>query len=87
MNKLHTWFFKLSKADRAAFAKRAYTTTRTLYQIAYDNKQLELGFADVIVALTRRKVKLDDLPLTKRASIQRAIREEARKSKASARLF
>jgi len=45
-----------------------------LAQIARGNKQIELGFADVIVAVSGGNIALSDLPLTDRAVAQNEIR-------------
>lgn len=70
------YFFGLPVAERESFAQRAGTTRGYLNQVAYGNKQIELGLADVLVALADG-VTLDELPLTDNARRQRAIREEA----------
>lgn len=70
-----TFFLGLAPADREAYAKKAGTSVATLSQVAYGYKHVELGFADVLVALAPRgKLKLKDIPLTKRAERQHAIR-------------
>ncbi len=70
-----TFFFGLSIADRDAFAQRAHTSRGLLNQVAYCNKKIELGFADVLVTLSEQQVTLDDVPLTDNAQRQRLIRE------------
>ena len=72
-----TYFFGLLVADRESFAQRANTSRGLLNQVAYRNKSIELGFADVICALSEGQVTLDELPLTENAQRQRAIREGA----------
>ena len=47
-----------------------------LNQVAYGHKQIELGFADVLVAKGQGSFGLDDLPLTDRAKTQREMRCE-----------
>ena len=69
------FFFGLPVADRDVFAVRAGTSRGLLTQVAYRNKQVELGLADVIVTLAGGDVSLDDLPLTENATRQRAIRK------------
>lgn len=69
------FFFDLTIAERDAFAERAHSSRGMLTQIAYRNKPIELGFADVLCALSDGKVKLDELLLTENAERQRAIRE------------
>ena len=69
------YFFGLSVADREDFAKKVGSTRGMLTQVAYRNKSVELGFADVLVAATGRQVSLDDLPLTANAAQQRRARE------------
>lgn len=70
----------LAPADRELYAIKAGTTVATLNQVAYGYKAVELGFADVLVAVAPRgKLSLDDIPLTERAQRQQAIRSaEAR---------
>lgn len=70
-----TFFFGLSVAERAAFAERALTTRGYLTQVAYGNKEIELGLADVLCQLSAGAVSLDRLPLTDKARQQRDIRE------------
>lgn len=69
-----TYFLALDAETRKAYADSAGSTVGYLTQVAYGNKQLELGFADVLVAVAGGKLELDDLPLTERAQAQRAIR-------------
>jgi hypothetical protein len=69
------FFFGLPVAEREAFAQRAHTSRGLLNQVAYRNKQIELGFADVLVTLAGGAVTLDDLPLTENAQRQRLIRD------------
>lgn len=47
-----------------------------LAQIARGNKQIELGFADVIVAMAGGALTLEDLPLTERAEFQSKARAQ-----------
>lgn len=82
--KFHSFYFGLPVAERDPFAQRAGTSRGVLNQIAYGNKKIELGFADVLVALAEGAVSLDDMPLTGNASRQRAIREGANALKAHA---
>lgn len=69
-----TFFFDMPVDDRDKFAAKANTSRGVLTQVAYGNKRIELGFADVLCALSRGKVGLDELPLTDNAQKQRAIR-------------
>lgn len=78
-----TFFFGLPVAERDAFAAKAHSSRGLLNQVAYRNKSIELGFADVICALSGEQVTLDDLPLTENAQRQRAIREAAAVAKAA----
>jgi len=61
---------------RKDFATRAECSYQTLVKVANGSKQVGLGFADVIVALSGGKVTLDELPLADRAKRQHAIRDE-----------
>ena len=72
-----TFFFGLPIAERESFAQQAGTTRGYLNQVAYSNKRVELGMADVLVAVSGGQLRLDDLPLTDNAQRQRAIREGA----------
>ena len=72
-----TYFFGLPVAERESFAQQAGTTRGYLNQVAYSNKRVELGMADVLVAVSGGRLRLDDLPLTENAQRQRAIREGA----------
>lgn len=62
-------------AERESFAQQAGTTRGYCNQVAYAKKQIELGMADVFVALSDGQLTLSGLPLTERAVSQRAIRE------------
>lgn len=70
-----TFFTSLPVAERESFAQQAGTTRGYCNQVAYAGKQLELGMADVFVALSGGRLTLNDLPLTDRAAAQRLIRE------------
>ena len=69
-----TFFLGLAPSEREAYAGDAQTGVPTLLQVAYGNKQVELGFADVLVALAGGNLSIDDMPLTERAAKQHAIR-------------
>ncbi len=73
----YDYFFGMAVPDRDALAARAGTTRGVLTQVAYGHKQIELGFADALVAVCAGKVVLDWLPLTDNAKRQRSIRESA----------
>lgn len=70
-----TFFTGLPIAERESFAQQAGTSRGYCNQVAYAGKQIELGMADVFVAVSGGKLSLDELPLTERASAQRLIRE------------
>lgn len=70
-----TFYLSMSPDDREAFAASTGTSTGMLTQIAYGHKQIELGFADVLVA-KGHGYGLDTLPLTDRAKDQHRIRCE-----------
>lgn len=70
-----SFFFGLSTAERDVFATKANSSRGLLTQVAYENKRVELGLADVIVALAGGKVPLDGIALTANARRQRAICE------------
>jgi len=69
------YFFGLPVNERESLAKQAGTSRGYLTQVAYGNKSIELGAADVLVALSGGAVTLDGLPLTTNATRQRLIRE------------
>lgn len=73
-----TFFTQLPVPARDEFAERAGTTRGLCNQIAYAGKSIELGLADVFVALSGGSLTLDDLPLTDRAKQQRQVREATR---------
>lgn len=77
-----SFFFSLSVAERDQFAARVHSSRGTLTQVAYRNKPIELGFADVICAQSGGKVNLDGLPLTENARRQRLLREPKTKRQA-----
>lgn len=64
----------LTAAERTAYAERVGSTVGYLMQLAYGNKQADLGFADALVAVSGGQLTLDALPLTKRARQQHDIR-------------
>lgn len=70
-----TYFTGLPIAERESFAQQAGTSRGYCNQVAYAKKQIELGMADVFVAVSDGRLSLDDLPLTDRAIAQRVIRE------------
>lgn len=74
----HAFFFGLSIEQREDLASRAGTTRGVLNQVAYRNKAIELGFADVLVALAPAfggRIAHGDLLLTDKAERQKAIRD------------
>lgn len=75
MDDFRTYFLGLTKPQRVELAGRAHSTAGVLQQVAYGHKNIELGFADVLVALGEGRYTLDGLPLTERAIRQRATRE------------
>lgn len=74
-NNFKTYYQPLNPAERAALAKRMGTTVGYCHQIAFGDKNIELGLADVIVAASRGALTLDNLPLTERAQFQRKARQ------------
>lgn len=70
-----TYYTSLPVAERESFALRAGTTRGACNQVAYANREIELGQADVFVALADGQLTLDELNLTERAKRQRLIRE------------
>jgi hypothetical protein len=77
-----TFFLGLPKDAREAFASEAATTAAYLAQVAYGNKRVELGLADVLCACSGWVVTLDGIPLTENAIRQRFIRECALRQRA-----
>lgn len=72
-----TFFFGMPIPARDEFAARAGTSRPYLYKIAYRRRNVELGTADVLVALAEGAIDLDDLPLTEAAKRQRVIRTQS----------
>lgn len=70
------YFFSLPRPEQESLAQRAGTSHQMLAQIARGNKQIELGFADVIVAMADGALTLEDLPLTERAEFQSKARAQ-----------
>lgn len=69
------FFLPLPPTERTAYAAKAGTSVPMLLQVAYGNKRIELGFADVLVAVAPRgALRIEDMPLTDRAAQQHAIR-------------
>jgi hypothetical protein len=67
----------LTVDQRDAFAKRIQTTTGYCHQLAY-GKHIELGLADVIVAVAPEfggVIAIEELNLTERARAQDAVRK------------
>lgn len=78
MSTFKSFLMAMPTDEREQYAIRAGTSTGQLNQIVYAGRQIELGFADVLVAVAPPgSLTLDDLPLTERAQKQRAIREAA----------
>lgn len=69
-----TFYLGLDTHEREQFAKRCGTTRGYCNQVAYADKRIELGLADVFVAVSGGRLSLEGLPLTDRAHAQRAIR-------------
>lgn len=65
-----TYYLSLSKQERSNFSEKVGTTLGYCHQLAYGDKQIELGLADVIVAVSNGALELSDLPLTARAEFQ-----------------
>ena len=72
-----THYFRLSHEDRERFAESTGTSVGMLNQVAYGHKNIELGFADVLVAKGGGAFGLDGLPLTERAISQNSLRSES----------
>lgn len=72
---IKTFYKSIGPEDRDALAKAADISPGMLAQVAYGHKEIELGFADVLVAKGGGNFDLDGLPLTERAKKQRALRE------------
>ena len=70
------YFFKKTLAERDSFAKDAGSTRGTLTLVAYGHKQIDLGLADVICAVSGNAITLADLPLTDRARQQHQTRSQ-----------
>lgn len=70
-----TFYLSLTPAERVVFSEQAGTTTGLCHQLAYSGaKQVELGLADAMVAVSGGRLSLDDIPLTDRARFQRSVR-------------
>lgn len=68
------FFFGLPHPERVKYAESADTSVAMLQQVAYGNKRVELGFADVMVAVSGGRLTLAQIPMTDRAAAQHAIR-------------
>lgn len=71
------FYLPMSPSERLEFANRSGSTVGYLLQVAYCNKRVELGFADVLVAVAGGRLTLADLPLTDRAIQQHRRRQVA----------
>lgn len=69
-----TFYLSKSAEERETFATSCGTSVGMLNQIAYGHKQIELGFADVLIAKGAGAFALDSLPLTDRAKGQNELR-------------
>jgi hypothetical protein len=69
-----TYLLGLSPPARRAVADRVGSSVGYLLQVAYGNKQIELGLADALVAVSDGSVLLGELPLTDRARHQHQVR-------------
>lgn len=83
MNSFKLFFSKLDRAGRAEYAALCGTTPGLLNKLRYGGGRVELGLADVMVAVGCERFMLSDLPLTERAKAQHEARtklygEEAR---------
>lgn len=70
------FYFGMPPTERGEFAHAAKTSTGYLNQVAYGNKKLSLGMADVLVNLSKGILTLDELPLADRAMQQRITRSQ-----------
>ena len=70
-----SFYLGMDAEDRERFAASTGTSSGMLTQVAYGHKQIELGFADVLVA-KGCGYGLADLPLTSRAKDQNRLRCE-----------
>lgn len=71
------FFLDMPPEQRAAYAERADSSVGYLLQVAYGNKRVDLGFADVLVAVSDGRLSLAGLPLSERAEQQHQIRVAA----------
>lgn len=69
-----TFLLALNLDERRRVAERVGSSVGYLQQVAYGNKQIELGLADALVAVSEGKVSLAELPLTDRARHQHHVR-------------
>ena len=74
MNPFKLFFCELDRRGRAEFAERCGTTPGLLSKLVYGGGKVELGLADVMVALGGGRFSLDALPLTERARFQNEAR-------------
>jgi hypothetical protein len=72
---IKTSYKNMTAEEREKLARDAEISMGMLTQVAYGHKQIELGFADVLVAKSGGKFDLDGVPLTERAKKQRKLRE------------
>lgn len=69
------FFLAMKVPERCAYAEACGTQYSLLKSLAYDMKQVDLGLADVLVAVSRGQISLDDVPLSEKAKRHRALRE------------
>lgn len=77
MNSFKLFFSELDRAGRAEFAALCGTTPGLLNKLIYGGGRVELGLADVMVAVGCGRFALSDLPLTERAKAQDIARSKS----------
>lgn len=70
------FFLAMRVPERCAYAATCSTTYNYLKMVAYGGKTVDLGMADVLVAVAKGKISLDDIPLSDKAKRFRALREK-----------
>jgi hypothetical protein len=77
-----TYFLSMTTAQREVFAEKARSSKGYLTHLAYRRKFMSLGLADVLIRLSKSRLKHSDLPLSDKAKAQLASRGAPKRSAA-----
>lgn len=75
-----TYWKSLDAEAKRLFAEKAQTTVGYCNQLAYTERKIDLGLADVFVIASKGVLRHEELPLGDRAKAQHALRKAAKRS-------